>query len=384
MNRIGVFALVACCLALSSSRARAQVPSAKPAPIYVLAIWTDDADDQAEALTRALRSRVRVAAGWSLSETTQSFETLAIALRCPPKPDPMCLDRIGDQLHANHYIWGTMTKARGEVTAALHLWMRNAPESLGSATYSESYKDPDDPRLRAIAARLFDDMVGPTAGATLVVRAGVGAGTVFVDGVKRGALTAGVAYVAVSAGEHKVEVRVPGFQATTQSATVGATGEERLDFPLLPTTVYTEPAQRESSSRSVTRTVLGYSAIVAGVGCLVGAGLEGLQWSDDRSASERDRASVPSSVGNVCLESVNSFAIDACQKSNDAKSAALLGWVFAASGVALGATGAWLVLAAPHERAHEPAATRTSRWAPVEFVPMLGPRTQSVDLRIRF
>jgi hypothetical protein len=360
------------------------VPSAKAAPIYVLAIWTDDADDQAEALTRALRSRVRAAAGWSLSETSQSFETLAIALRCPPRPDPGCLDRIGEQLHANLYIWGTMSKARGEVTAALHLWRRNGPESEGSATYTESYKDPDDPKLRAIATRLFDDMIGSTAGATLVVHAGTGAGSVFVDGVKRGALTAGVAYVAVSAGEHKVDVRVLGFQAATQLATVGATGEQSLDFPLLPASVNTEPPQRESSSRSPTWTVLGYSAIAAGVGCLVGAGIEGLRWSDDRSASERDRASVPSNVSNVCAESVNSFAIDACQKSNDAKSAAVLGWVFAAAGAALGGTGVWLLLAAPYEPAHEPAATRTSQLWPVELVPTLSPRTQSLDLRIRF
>jgi hypothetical protein len=89
-------------------------------------------------------------------------------------------------------------------------------------------------------------------------------------------------------------------------------------------------------------------------------------------------------VGNVCAESVNSFAIDACQKSNDAKSAAVLGWVFVAAGAALGGTGAWLVLAAPYEPAREPAATRTSRRGPVEFVPMLGPRMQSLDLRIRF
>ena len=35
-------------------------------------------------------------------------ETLSIALKCPPKPDPACLKRIGDQLKADHYVWGTM------------------------------------------------------------------------------------------------------------------------------------------------------------------------------------------------------------------------------------------------------------------------------------
>ena len=79
----------------------------------MLSLWTDDADDQADALTQALRSRVRQAQGWSLLETPQSFETLAIALKCPPKPDAPCLQRIGDQLHADHYVWGTMARKKG-------------------------------------------------------------------------------------------------------------------------------------------------------------------------------------------------------------------------------------------------------------------------------
>ena len=55
--------------------------NSKATPIYVLSVWTNDADDQADALTAALRSRVRQLPGWSLAETTQSFETLAIAGR---------------------------------------------------------------------------------------------------------------------------------------------------------------------------------------------------------------------------------------------------------------------------------------------------------------
>jgi PEGA domain len=384
LRRIGASALLACCLALSSTPARGQATNEKVAPAYVLSIWTDDADDQAEALTRALRSRVRAAAGWSVSETTQSFETLAIALRCPPKPDPACLDRIGDQLHANLYIWGKMAKGRGEITAEVHLWRRNGPGSDDSATYPEAYTDPDDPRLRAIAAHLFDDLAGPAPGATLVVRAGTGGGSVFVDGVRRGALTGGVASVAVSAGAHRVEVRVPGFQPATQSATVGATGDQKIDFTLSPAFAHAEPARVKASSPSPTRTIFGVSAIIVGAASLVVAGLEGLKWADDKRASNNDRANVPSDVTDVCANQVNSYAQDACQKSADAKTASTLGWIFAAAGVVFGGTGALLLATAPHERVHEPTGTRTSRRRPVELVPTLGTRTQSLDLRIRF
>ncbi|MGD0524874.1 MAG: hypothetical protein ABSE49_07015, partial [Polyangiaceae bacterium] len=102
------FGLIAAAAAMGSvGTAHAEPPNARATPVYVLSIWTDDADDQADALTQALRSRVRQAQGWSLLETSQSFETLSIALKCPPKPDAACLQRIGDQLHADHYVWGT-------------------------------------------------------------------------------------------------------------------------------------------------------------------------------------------------------------------------------------------------------------------------------------
>jgi hypothetical protein len=116
----------------------------------------------------------------------------------------------------------------------------------------------------------------------------------------------------------------------------------------------------------------------------VAAGVEGLKWADDKSASEKDRAQVPSSVSDVCANPVNGLALDACQKSGDAKTAATLGWIFAASGAVLGGVGAWLLLGAAHEPAHEPPGTRTSRRRPFEIVPTLGTRTQSLDLRITF
>src|ERR1700679_4037287 len=125
-TRFAFALLAAAAFAPTSRTAHAEPPNAKATPVYVLSIWTDDADDQADALTQALRSRVRQAQGWSLLETPQSFETLAIALKCPPKPDAACLQRIGDQLHSDHYIWGMMgrRKTPGEVTADMHLWSR--------------------------------------------------------------------------------------------------------------------------------------------------------------------------------------------------------------------------------------------------------------------
>src|SRR5580692_7549427 len=128
-----VAALAVMVLALAATDAQAQVQTWRPAPLYVLTIQTDDADDQAEGLTEALRAHLRTLPGWAIGETTQSFETLAIALRCPRVPDPACLERIGDQIHAEHFVWGTLSRGqRGEVSAELHLWQRGAQEKVAS------------------------------------------------------------------------------------------------------------------------------------------------------------------------------------------------------------------------------------------------------------
>src|SRR5258708_33175418 len=173
MRRLIPFAAGVVCagvVALRASPVRADEPIAKAVPVYVLAVWTDDADDQAEALTRALRWRAAHAPGWSLLETTQSFETLAIALKCPPKPDAACLLRIGDQLKADHYIWGTMDKrkgAAGELNASLHLWTRGKAGADARKAFPDTLGDPSaDDSLRTVAADLFGQLTGASAAPT--------------------------------------------------------------------------------------------------------------------------------------------------------------------------------------------------------------------------
>ena len=65
---------------LWSSLALAQ----KPVMIHVIALDSDDSsEDQADALTSALRVRVRNAPSLQLAESNQSLATLLPALKCP-------------------------------------------------------------------------------------------------------------------------------------------------------------------------------------------------------------------------------------------------------------------------------------------------------------
>ena len=104
------FAVLLLALVSFARTAHAEAPSPRATPVHVLSIDSDDAEDQADALSGAIRSRVRLAPGWSLQETSHSLSMLTAALRCPQKPDTPCLQRIGDQIHTDRFIWGTMSK----------------------------------------------------------------------------------------------------------------------------------------------------------------------------------------------------------------------------------------------------------------------------------
>ncbi|HEX3772032.1 MAG TPA: hypothetical protein VHV30_14250 [Polyangiaceae bacterium] len=394
---LSFLALAACFIALSRP-ARAEPANGKATPVYVLSVWTNDVDDQADALTQALRSRVRLAPGWSLNESSQSFETLSIALRCPPTPNQACLDRIGDQLHADHYIWGTMSKERsGEVTAELRLWTRGKPQVEASESYNDNLKDASDDALRAIAGRLFGRLTnnGGSTG-TVVVHAGTGGGSVVVDGAAKGHLKDGVARLSLSEGSHTLVVHVDGFSAPAQTITLADGGDAEVTFALSPAETAqgaeapapeAAPSQEEPSKPFPTRKVIGYSVVVVGAGFLIAGGVEAAGWLSDKSDSDQDRTSVPNTVTDVCAGTpVNAAAADACQKSKDAQSAAKLGWIFAAVGAVLAGTGIWLVVA--DHSGDGASADTTAKAAPPrakwDVLPAIGPRAGSVDLRLTF
>lgn len=323
--RLGVALALVSGPLLSVSSARAESAGPNAVPVYVLTIWTEDADDQAESLTQALRWSVRQTKGWSLLESSQSFETLAIALKCPPRPDPACLLRIGDQLKADHYVWGTMDRKRaprGNVNADLHMWTRDKADAAAAQTYSDSLKDPADGALRAIASDLFEKLGSSVRSGSASSLAGVGA---------------------------------PAHPAEDAEAS--------REFPL--------------------RTAVAYSAIAIGAGLLVASGIEAALWVGDDNTSTNDRKLIPSSVTDVCSDPLDLHALDACAKSKDAVNASTLAWVFAGGGVAFAVTGIWL-LATEQPAAESRAAASAVGRPNVEVVPSLQARSGSVTVRVTF
>jgi hypothetical protein len=316
----------------------------------VLGIDSDDAEDQADALTGALRSRVRSAPGWSLQETQHALGMLTAALRCPSKPDAACLQRIADQLHTDRFVWGVMSKAPGsQVTAEIHLWARGKPDSSAKETYSDNLRDQNDETLRKIAARILDKIAGTVTTGTVTVHAGDADGVVWINGQKSRALEHGTATIDLAAGRYDVEVRAEGFTTAKQESVTVVAGQD-TSVPLKLVPVAAPSAEPASSGGNIDiRRVAGWSLIGVGVVAGIVAGVEGVEFLSAKNDLNSARQGVSSNVTDICASSVafNSAAVNACNKYNAAASDRTVGTIFAAVGVVSVGIGAILLLTEP-------------------------------------
>jgi hypothetical protein len=136
--------------------------------IHVVAIQSDDVDDQADALTAALRSRVRAMHGFSLADGDASLEVLTLGLKCNVR-EPRCQTKIGDQLRADRYVWGTVVRSSTskQVVASLHLWTRGEVPTETKIAYSDGLTAPGDEALKRLVDTALTHLVGraPTSNA---------------------------------------------------------------------------------------------------------------------------------------------------------------------------------------------------------------------------
>ncbi len=276
-----VFAVVL----LPRSHARADQSTAHSVSVAVLAFDSDDAEEQADALTGALRSRIRASQGWSLIETSQSLGMLTAALRCQSKPiSAECEQKIADQIKSERYIFGYVTKGPqpNQVTAEIHLYQKSKPDTVIRESYADNLKDQNDDTLRKIAQRVLERL-GGTAVGTIVVRMGSENGEVIVDGDKRVPLERGTARLELSAGGHSVEVAVAGQAPQKRNILVAAGKETVVDLALASTSTAPHPA---SETPFPTRKVVGGGLVALGIGAGVFATVMGLGHLDAKKEGE--------------------------------------------------------------------------------------------------
>jgi hypothetical protein len=232
---MGTAALLAC-----STSAWGAEPGPDTLPINVIAVQTADADDQAEALTKALRAAVRATPGWALGEGDYSLEVLTLSLKCPEPPDAGCQARIADQIKSDRYIWGMIQKKGPNIRGDLYLWVRSQGTSKVPLTYSSNLTEANDDALRRIATNAITQLTGGPPKGSFHVKAGNVPGQVFVDGQPVGVLAGGQGTFQVPSGNHRITVKADGYTDGESQVTVRPTGAPvEVTVALLPLEVET-------------------------------------------------------------------------------------------------------------------------------------------------
>lgn len=348
--------------------------------VVFLPIESDDAENQASALSAALRSKMRSGSVFALVDTNQTLGMLTAALRCGTRPESPCARKIGDQLKTERYIWGILQKSgTKDLSVDLHLYQKGKEEIVARETLSSSLRDPNDPEMKKLAARLLDTLAGRKIG-TITIYAGSVDGTVSVDNKETSPMKKGTASFDLAPGEHTFRVSAPGRQTTTQSATVVANQETSLTISL---PVLSDG--NENKKPLPVRKIVGWSAI--GVGALfeVIAVAEFAAYAghiSDGNDAISAYAALPGHAPLVCSSgSPNDASVRfnpalanaICGEDKAARQTSTAGWIFGGVGLAAIGTGVYLLVT-------DKTAPESSEKKTMHLSPTFGPQGGSLSL----
>ncbi|MBK7579991.1 MAG: PEGA domain-containing protein [Myxococcales bacterium] len=295
MRRSVSVLLLALGLCLMARPAAAQGKST----VQVLAIGSEDAFEQAQALTIALKRGITRTEGWALHKGDYSLEVMTAALGCPLPPDANCQKKISDKVGATRYIWGTLAKSgKKQVVAVLRLWENGSQKKDVEIKYASNLTDPSDDTLMSIATDAFAKLTGEATGIVVVTAGGVN-GKVFVDGEEVGTVTDGRTELTLPSGEHKIMVKADGFNDALGTVTVRAGSS--AEVTLNPTPVGSgQPANGDPTGdhgkSGGNNKLLGYIGVgVGGALVLTGTyfGIKTLSQKNDAAYEDFRKGSVP-------------------------------------------------------------------------------------------
>ncbi|MBI4950589.1 MAG: hypothetical protein HY908_01010 [Myxococcales bacterium] len=233
--RSGVALLAASgALVAGAGVAAAANPGPDALPITVVTVKTEDAFDQAEALTQSLRKVVRDADGWSLGEGDYSLEYLTVKMKCAEPIDAACETRIADVIKADRFIW-TVVKLDGtNVVGEVHMFVRGKGTNRAELKYSANLTEPQDDALLRVAREALATVTGGAPKGAVRIKAGGIAGQVFIDGEAVGALPAEGAEFQLESGKpHRIVVKAPGKSDAETTATVKPSATEEVNITLV-------------------------------------------------------------------------------------------------------------------------------------------------------
>jgi hypothetical protein len=198
--------------------------------IEILAFSSNDAVDEAAALTDAFKHALIAAPGVADHGKGHALEAVALTAGCDDPMASNCAPKIEKEIKYDKFIYGTVKKSPpNKITATLSYYSGGQMKTVAK-TYDAGpvAKDGMSPELKKIATDAMWSLLGGApkgkVDVTVVGPAANEDGELFEDGKSIGTVTAGKGAVDLPSGTHKVELRVKGFAATTGDVEVTPAG----------------------------------------------------------------------------------------------------------------------------------------------------------------
>jgi len=367
-----------------SHEAFAAPPGPDVVAVAVLAVKSDEALDQAEALTAALRTAVQLSKGWSLGEANQSLEFLALKMKCAEPIDAACETRIADVIKADRYLWAVVDfdKTRKSVVGSVNFFVRGKGTSTADVSFSASATKPD--KLVTTATDAFAKVTGGAPQGGVQVSTGGIAGQLYVDERPLGAIPPAGATIQLPVGMHTITVKAPGHDDASMRVQVQPLGTVVVGLTLV--------ARSEGppvDGRMVGGFVsLGLGAGLAGLGTWAAIDVNavrndaGFQTYRDQF-SQNDDVCAAAQAGTAPLVSKPgaeppASVVSLCDRAS--RDEMLQAIAFPLAAVATG-LGGYLLGTSSLAKANDEVPDRTSAWT---VVPMVGPQRQTLTVRYTF
>ncbi|HEY4107208.1 MAG TPA: PEGA domain-containing protein [Polyangiaceae bacterium] len=381
-----------------SALAVALPASAEPEPVQILALQSDDAVEQAQAMTLALKNAAKQKSSFALTPGDYSLEVLSLALGCPDTPDDACLGKIAAKIKADSFVWGTLAKDGKKFDLKLNLYRKRGVSKATELHYSAK----DDAALSQVATeslsklaarKSHDDDEEAERTGKLLLSADDLEGEIVIDGAPSGQIHDGHAVLDLPVGEHDISVRADGYRDAESTVTI--TSDRRALLRLHPEKFGTRHAasgeDQGEDSAGGSNSSAGWGAIIVG-GAFAAAGIYAtVRVNSINHDADFDgyRAGIPKG-DDACDEANRNVVVpggpspshisDLCSQS---KTFAALQYVFFGLGAVAAGTGA-VILLTDDKSAPPKAESMHGDEARLHPSLSLGSHSAKLDLRFRF
>jgi hypothetical protein len=161
----------------------------------------------AESLTNALRARARLSGPYTLAAgSDKTLVEMKLLSGCDNEGNA-CMAGIGGELVADHLIYGKIEKSGSNYQVSLKLLSVDSKSIERTTSDLAPISDGSGSAMTALGKKLYAKITGASNQGTLLIKANVERGQVFLDGESKAKIVGGSARIeGLSAGDYKLRI----------------------------------------------------------------------------------------------------------------------------------------------------------------------------------